>query len=164
MKRKDIVIGLIVLAVLAGIIFWFQKPNKDLKVPETSSVEEKMEEYFNVEIPEDVEKTQLLEVGEGDGTGIATRNYENDTFIHVVLADLPQPKAPYFYEGWLVRGQEGDENFDYISTGKMRFAKGGFLLEFESSIDYLGYKGVVITQEEKEDDIPEEHVLEGAFQ
>jgi hypothetical protein len=164
MKRKDIVIGLIVLAALAGIIYWFRKPKDELKVPETPSVEERMEEFFNVEIPEDIEKTQLFEVIEGYGTGIATRNYENGVFTHVVLADLPHHEAPYFYEGWLVRGEEGDDDFDYISTGKMRFAKGGFLLEFESGTDYSDYNGVVITSEEIEDDIPEEHVLEGTFQ
>jgi len=164
MKRKDIVIGLIVLAALAGIIYWFRKPKEELKVPQTPSVEEKMEEFFNVEIPEDVEKAQLFEVIEGYGTGIATRNYENGVFTHVVLADLPHHEAPYFYEGWLVRGEEGDDDFDYISTGKMRFAKGGFLLEFESGTDYSDYNGVVITSEEIEDDIPEDHVLEGTFQ
>ena len=163
MKRKDIVIGLIVLAVLAGVIFWIRKPKEDLIVPQTTSVEEKMEKFFNVEIPEDVEKTQLFEAIEGYGTGVATRNYENGVFTHVVLADLPHHEAPYFYEGWLVRGEEGDVDFDYISTGKMRFAKGGYLIEFESSIDYLDYSGVVITSEKTEDDIPEDHVLEGAF-
>lgn len=163
MKRKDIVIGLIVLAVLAGIIFWFRKPNEELTVPETSSVEEKMEEFFNVEIPEDVEKAQLDEVVADYGTGIATRNYENDIFVHVVLADLPALEEGFYYEGWLVRGKEGDDDFDYISTGKMRIAKGGHLLEFESSTDYSDYQGVVITQEETEDDTPEKHILEGTF-
>ncbi|MBU0572782.1 anti-sigma factor [Patescibacteria group bacterium] len=163
MKRKDIVIGLIVLAALAGIIYWFQKPKEELKVPETPSVEEKMEGIFSVEIPEDIEKAQLKDAVGGDASGIATRSYDNGTFIHVVLADLPGPEEGFFYEGWLVRGKEGDADFDFISTGIMRLAKGGYLLEFESEIDYLDYQGVVITLEETEDDIPEKHVLEGAF-
>ena len=163
MKRKDIVIGLIVLAALAGIIFSFRKPKDNLTVPSTPSVEEKMEEFFSIEIPEDVEKTKLSGVVEGFGTGIATRTYENSIFEHVVLADLPQPEAPYFYEGWLVRGEVGDDNFDFISTGKMILAKGGFILEFKSDIDYSDYRGVVITNEEIEDSTPEEHVLEGVF-
>ncbi len=163
MKRKDIVIGLIVLAALAGIIYWFRRPKEEFKVPETPSVEEKMEGFFNVEIPEDVEKAQLKDVVGGDALGIATRNDENGTFIHVVLADLPSPEEGFFYEGWLVRGKEGDDDFDYISTGKMRFAKGGYLLEFESSTDYFDYQEVVITLEETEDGTPETHVLEGDF-
>ena len=163
MKRKDIVIGLVVLAVLAGIIFWFRKPKEEFKVPEIPSVEEKMEEFFNVEIPEDIEKAQLKDVIGGDALGIATRNYENGTFVHVVLADLPNPEEGFYYEGWLVRGKEGDDDFDYISTGKMRLAKGGYLLEFESSTDYLDYQEVVITLEKTEDNLPEKHVLEGTF-
>jgi hypothetical protein len=163
MKRKDIVIGLIVLAALAGIIFWFRKPKDEFKVPETPSVEEKMEEFFNVEIPEDIEKAQLKDVAGGDALGIATKDYKNGIFVHVVLADLPSLEEGFFYEGWLVRGKEGDDDFDYISTGKMRLGKGGYLLEFESSTDYYDYQGVVITQEETEDSIPEKHILEGAF-
>jgi len=163
MKRKDIVIGLVVLAALAGIIFWIRKPKEELTVPQTTSVEEKMENFFNVEIPEDVEKAQLKDVVGSDASGVATRNYENDLFVHVVLADLPDPEEGSFYEGWLVRGKAGDDDFDFISTGKMNFAKGGFLLEFESDVDYSDHPGVVITLEETEDDIPEDHVLEGVF-
>jgi hypothetical protein len=163
MKRKDIVIGLIVLAALAGIIFWFRKPKDEFKVPEAPSAEEKMEEFFNVEIPEDIEKAQLKDVVGGDALGIATRSYENDVFVHVVLADLPDLEGGSFYEGWLVRGEEEDGDFDYVSTGKMRLGKGGYLLEFESSTDYIDYQGVVITQEETEDDTPEKHILEGTF-
>lgn len=163
MKRKDIVIGLLILAVLAGIIFWFRKPKEEFKVPEIPSVEEKMEEFFNVEIPEDVEKAQLKDVMGGDALGIATRRYENGAFVHVVLADLPDLEEGFFYEGWLVKGKEGDDDFDYISTGKMRLAKGGYLIEFESSTDYLNYQEVVITLEKTEDNNPEKHVLKGAF-
>ncbi len=163
MKRKDIMIGLIILAILAGIIYWFRKPKEDLKVPEAPSAEEKMEESFNVEIPEDVEKAQLEDVVDGDGMGIATRTFENGTFVHVVLADLPDLEEGLFYEGWLVRGTEGDDDFDYVSTGIMRLGKGGYLLEFESNTDYSEYQGVVITHEEKEDDNPETHILEGSF-
>jgi hypothetical protein len=95
--------------------------------------------------------------------GIATRKQENGTFIHVVLADLPDPEEGSFYEGWLVRGEVGDTDFDFISTGKMILAKGGYLLEFESTTDYSDYPGVVITLEEAEDENPETHVLEGIF-
>lgn len=163
MKRKDIVIGLIVLAALAGIIFWFRKPKDELRVPEIPSAEERMEEFFNVEIPEDIEKAQLEDVTGGDALGIATRNDENGVFVHVVLADLPDLEEGSFYEGWLIRGKEGDDDFDYVSTGKMRLGKGGYLLEFESSTDYFSYQEVVITLEKTEDNLPEKHVLEGTF-
>lgn len=164
MRKTDIVIGLFILAILAGIIFWIRKPEKDLQVPEDmTTVEEEMENFFNIEIPEDAEKAQLKDVAGGDSSGIATRDQENGTFVHVVLADLPDPEGTDFYEGWLVRGKVGDDNFDFISTGKMIIAKGGYLLDFESRDDLSEYMGVVITLEEVADANPETHVLEGSF-
>jgi hypothetical protein len=165
MKKADIVIGLVILAILAGIIFWVRRPKEELQVPEntTDNVEEKMESFFNIEIPEDAEKAQLKDVTGGNASGIATRDQGNGTFVHVVLADLPDPEEGFFYEGWLVRGKTGDENFDFISTGKMTMAKGGYLLEFESQDDLSEYTGVVITLEEVEDANPEKHILEGSF-
>ncbi len=164
MRKTDIVVGLIILAVLAGIIFWIRKPKEELQVPEDmTTIEEEMENFFNIEIPEDAEKAQLKDVTGGDSSGIATRDQENGAFVHVVLADLPDPEGTDFYEGWLVRGKVGDDNFDFISTGKMIVAKGGYLLDFESKNDLSEYVGVVITLEEVADANPEAHVLEGSF-
>lgn len=165
MNRRDIVIGLVILAALAGFIYFRsrQPTPEDLQVPQTLSVEEEIEEAFKVEIPEDVDKAELKDVVGGDASGIATRKFEGGKFTHTVLADLPDPEPGIFYEGWLVRGKEGDEDFHLISTGRMRTAKGGYLLEFESSTDYTDHKNVVITQEKVADDIPEEHILEGEF-
>lgn len=161
MKKRDVVIGLIILAGLAGIIFWARKPQETLEVPHIPSVEEKMEGIFNLEIPEDTEKAQLEDVSGGDASGIATRSYENGGFSHVVLADLPDPEEGFFYQGWLVRGAIEDK--DFISTGKMVLVKGGYLLEFESDIDFSEYEGVVISLEKIDDKEPEKHILEGQF-
>ena len=57
----------------------------------------------------------------------------------------------------------GDADFAFISTGPMSVAKGGYLLEFSSAIDYSDYKGVVITLEKVNDKTPETHILEGSF-
>ena len=157
MKRRDIVIGLIVLAVLAGIIFLARRQREQPELQTTPSVEERLEESFNLEIPEDVEKIELADVSGGDSSGIATRKFEDATFTHVVLADLPEPEEGKFYEGWLVKGEE------VVSTGRLRVAKGGYLLEFESSTDYSDYKTVVVSEEEIADATPEKHILEGSF-
>lgn len=158
MKRRDIVIGLVVLAVLVGIIYWVRRPGKEgPKLPTTPSLEEQIEESFNLQIPEDVEKAELKDVYDGDSTGLATRKYESGKFTHAVLADLPEPASGKFYEGWLVKGDE------VISTGKLTIAKGGYLLEFESGMDYSDYNDVVVTQEAVDDNTPEEHILEGTF-
>lgn len=164
MKARDIVIGLIILAVVAGAIVAIRRARAPKTVPTpTPSIEQQLEKSFNFEIPDDVERADLRDVSGGTGSGIATRKYEAGRFSHTVLTDLPDPSAGTFYEGWLVRGKEGDSNFAFISTGKMRIAKGGYLLEFESGKDYSEYKGVVITLERVDDKKPETHILEGSF-
>jgi len=164
MKARDIVVGLIILAVLAAGIVAIRRARAPKTVPTpTPSIEQKLENSFNLEIPDDVERADLRDVSGGTGSGIATRKYAAGRFDHMVLADLPDPAAGTFYEGWLVRGKQGDANFAFISTGRMRVAKGGYLLEFESGKDYSEYKGVVITLEKVNDTKPETHILEGSF-
>ena len=164
MNRRDIIIGVVILVLVIGAVLWFRgRTSKEVMAPTTSS-EEQIEKSFNLTIPEDVDKAELEDVSGRDGSGVATRKYENGTFSHMVLADLPDPAAGTFYEGWLVRGKMGDANFIYISTGKLTVAKGGYLLEFQSkTIDYSDYTGVVVTLEKINDGKPETHVLEGSF-
>jgi len=156
-KARDIVIGLVILAVLAGAIYFIRRPRQRLEELPTPSTEEKIKESFNLEIPEDVDKAQLKDVSGGSGSGMATRSFEGGKFKHMVLADLPDPAAGTFYQGWLVK------DGDLFSTGKMRIAKGGWILEFESSVDYSDYNQVVVTQESVDDETPETHILEGEF-
>lgn len=165
MNRRDIVIGILILALLGGVIYWRQRsqPSEEMRVPETLSVEEQLEQRFGTEIPEDVEKAELRDVTGGASSAIATRKFENGVFTHSVLADLPDPQGGHFYEGWLVRGQEGDENFVVLSTGRMRIAKGGWVLDFQSNNNLSDYNNVVITLEEVADTTPETHILEGSF-
>lgn len=162
-NRRDIIIGVIVLILVVGAALWLRNRNtKDVMAP-TVPIQEEIERSFNLTIPEDVDKADLKDVSGGNGSGIATRKYENGKFSHMVLADLPDPVAGTFYEGWLVRGKMGDDNFAFISTGMLRVAKGGFLLEFNSTTDYSNYMGVVVTLEKVNDKTPETHILEGAF-
>jgi hypothetical protein len=157
-NKRDIVIGLVVLMLLVGIVFWLRRRTKQptLKLP-SPSVEEKLEESFKIEIPEDVEKVVLNDIAGSNASGIATRKFENGRFVHAILADLPDLKKGSFYQGWLVKEEE------FVSTGRMRVAKGGYLLEFKSGTDYSDYKKVVVTREKLLDNTPEEHVLEGNF-
>ena len=159
MEKRDIVIGIIILAALAGFIYFRGKKEtpEELQVPQTLSIEDRLEQAFDFEIPEDVDKAELEDATGGDASGIATRKFENGQFTHTVLADLPDPETGAFYEGWLVK----DESV--ISTGRLRIAKGGYLLEFQSSTDYLEHSDVVITLEKVADSNPEEHILEGSF-
>ena len=156
MKKRDVVIGLLIFAILAGMTYW---RNKKTLLPDSinSQLELDLEEAFNLDIPDTAQKAELAGVGDYAGSGIATRAYENGNFSHAVLADLPDPAVGSFYEGWLVSGPK------FISTGRMRIAKGGWILEFDSAIDYSDYNGVVITLEKTADKLPEDHVLEGTF-
>lgn len=159
MNKQDILVGVVILAVLGAVIYFWQRPEppEELRVPQTLSIEDQIEETFKLEIPEDVDKAELKDVTGGTATGLATRKFEEGRFIHTVLADLPDPEAGKFYEGWLVKDDE------VISTGRLRLAKGGYLLEFQSSTDYSDHAGVVITLETVADTTPEKHILEGSF-
>jgi len=165
MNRRDIVIGFVILAALAGFIYFRAKREtpQELTVPQTLSTEDTLEKKFGLTLPENVDRAELKDLSGGDASGIATRKFENGTFTHTVLADLPDPEAGTFYEGWLVRGKQGDDNFAFISTGRMTLAKGGYILEFTSQTNYSDYSNVVVTSEKQADTTPETHILEGSF-
>jgi len=158
MNKKDIVIGFVVLGLLAVLIYRLQTPefNEELQVPQTLSVEDTIEEKFNLNIPEDVDKAELKDVSGGDASAIATRKFlpaqagENGQFTHTILADLPDLEAGKNYEGRLI------QNDNEINTGALRVAKGGYLLEYKSDQDFSTYNKVKII-------LDGQIVLEGDF-
>ena len=165
MKKRDIVIGLVVLLLLAGVIYWRQRVEKpeEIKIPETLSTEDKIEERFNVQIPENVEKAELKDVSGSNASGIATRKFENGEFELGILADLPTPETGEFYQGWVNKGEEGKEDYRILTLGKLRIAKGGYLLDFKSSTDYTDYNKVVVSLEKTLSSAPDRLILEGSF-
>jgi hypothetical protein len=167
MKRRDIVIGLVILLVIVGLFYFRQKGNgEDMIVPEeqtASDVERRIEERFNVEIPDDVNKAELRDANDGDGSAIATRKMENNTFTHSVLADLPDPETGKFYQAWLVRGEEADEDYSIVLTGRMQVAKGGWVLEYSTTQNLEDHNRVLVTLESVNDQKAEDVVLEGEF-
>ena len=71
MKAKDIVICIAVVALLTATIL-VVKNNRDAKLQEslkgTPTIEQKVEEKFGgLQVPADVEKTELKDVSGGDG-------------------------------------------------------------------------------------------------
>mgnify|MGYP001564336250 CR=1 FL=1 len=166
MNRREILFVIGFLVILAGVVYLIKRPKtktEPISTPDFSQVQQKLEKNFNLQIPENIDKAQLKDVTGGNASGIATRKFEAGKFFHTVLADLPDPAKGYFYEGWLVRAKQGDSDFDFFSTGRMKMTKGGWILEYQSTKNYPDHKGVVITLEKVADKKPEKHILEGSF-
>ncbi|KKQ74036.1 MAG: hypothetical protein US96_C0043G0007 [Candidatus Woesebacteria bacterium GW2011_GWB1_38_5b] len=167
MERKDIVIGIVIVAILALVIYWLRRPETPqitvLPSP-TPSIEQSIESVFNVDIPEGLEKAELKPVGDVIGTALATRVFENSKFTFSVLADLPDPINGEYYNVWISQGAPDDQSVKLTSLGKMRVAKGGWMLEYQSNTNYPDYNSVVVTQESVSDSKPETRILGGSFQ
>jgi hypothetical protein len=169
MQRQRLFAALIVVLVIVGLVLFIRKGKEEegeVGEGEGVRIEDVVSELstqLGVTVPEDVERISLSDVSGGAATGLATRKVEDGRFIHTVLAALPDLSAGTFYEGWLVRGAEGDEDYSILSTGKLRISKGGYLLEFSSSQDLSDHPKVVVTLESVDDGKPETHILEGKF-
>jgi hypothetical protein len=168
MNRRDIVIGGVILLILAGV-FYFRSKNDDsaMKVPETkveaSSTEQSMEDKFKVSIPDDAPKAELKSVNESDATGIATRKDVDNSHEVMILADLPDLQKGMVYQGWLVKGNEGQDDYNVISVGRLTSAKGGYMLNYQTKTDYSDHSKVVISEEKPGASKIGTKVLEGNF-
>jgi hypothetical protein len=151
MNRRDLIVGVVILAILAGFIYYWKKPTLDeqLKVPQTLSVQDQIEDKFNLSIPDNVDKAELNDVSGGNASAIATREYSDGKFTATILADLPDPESG-FYTSELAKDNET------IATGSLILAKGGYLLEYQSSQDLSDFSTVRVKLNDK-------IILEGSF-
>lgn len=154
-RRRDIVTGLVILVVVAGLVYWFKFRKPTPSVPQVNNpsiqqVEQGIEDKFKFKVPDNVEKAQLKDITGGDGSGIATKNE--------ILVDLPDPEPGTFYQAWLQNA-----NGKLLSLGKLGMVKGGWLISYNGA-DYPTYNKIVISQEKVLDGAIEERVLEGSFQ
>jgi len=167
MKKNDVLVVAIVafsLAALTYYYFFYQKQSEpQLRVsdvgPRELSVEDSIEERFRLEIPEDIEKTELHNRSNESVKGIATREFEEGKFFLTILANIPEGD----YHAALIRGNEGEEIFDIMPIGKLRVAKGGYLIEFQSNTDLSEYNHVVVSEDPITTTIPSELVFDGSF-
>lgn len=168
--QKQQLLGFAVVVIIFATLFWFFRDTQPIQETETKSDQtmvedlgEKLSTQLGVSIPDDVERITLTDLrGEG-ATGLATRNYRDGLFSHSVLAALPDLTSNTYYQGWLVRGSEGEENRSVISTGRLGTSKGGYLLEYSTSQDLMDHNQVWVTVETQDDNTPETRVLEGNF-
>lgn len=166
MKNRDIAIGVIVLLLLAGFIYYRQRNQRPVEtVPASTAAdtEKNLEDKMKIEIPEDVDKAELKDQTGGSSTAIATKDFTGGKFTSSVIADLPAPEVGGFYQAWLVKGESGSSDYSAVSLGKLRSAKGGYLLDFSGAKDYPDYNKVQVTLEKNSDNTPEKVVLEGNF-
>ncbi|MBD3208527.1 MAG: hypothetical protein GF370_03685 [Candidatus Nealsonbacteria bacterium] len=106
---------------------------------------------------------ELERVGSIEGTMVATRSYDGETFEHTVTGQIEEPPSDKFYEGWLVANTP---SLDFFSTGELEEEGGTFQLEYITEQDVRDHNQVVITLETKEsglDGVPEDHLFEGEF-
>ncbi len=166
MKLRDIVIAVIILGVVGFILYNISTNDNtpELEASPTPSVAERdLEERFGRDIPDDVERVELRSPSvEGEEpervSAIATRDFEDNQYMATILADLEQPTGGTSYYAWINR----DDTF--VLLGRMQQAKGGWLIDYESSIDYSEYNKVVISEQSTTGDQPEDIVLEGTFE
>jgi len=159
-------IGVAVVLLVVGGFLMLRGGNgqglDEAALGEGIEIEERASEFakqMGVTLPEDVEKASLADVSGGEGSGIATRDFVEGSFSHSVLAAVPEPVAGSWYEGWLVR----PDPFDVVYTGKLRVAKGGWVLDYTANEDLTDHTQVVVTLEKVDDQKPEAHILEGSF-
>ncbi len=168
MNRRDIVIGIIILLVAGGFLYYRSKnTNEVMKVPDVKSdqatTEKNLEDKFKVDIPDDTPKAELKDVSGGNASAIATRKDEDGNHTVTILADLPDPTVGSFYQGWIVKGEEGQEDYSLISLGKLILSKGGYKLDYQSKTDYSDHTKVIVSEETSKTDKTIKPILEGNF-
>lgn len=166
MNWKDILIGLILLAGLAGLIYYWQTPPaqpENLRVPQTLSIEDEIERAFNIQVPDDVDKAELKSTDGSSSSGLATRKFENSRFELTILADLPENDSSRFYKAWIQRGETNSEGYSLLPIGRLHLAKGGFLVDYSANVDYSDHLKILVSRESKDDDLLEDLILQGSF-
>ena len=152
-SRRDVLIGFVVVVlIIIGIIAYRQNKAKKVSVtptPTSITFENELEDSFKYDIPDNANSIELKDVSGGNGRGIATEKE--------VLADIEDPAIGYYYEAWL----ENSSN-ERVSLGRLRMAKGGWLLEYDKS-QRGDYNKLIISLERANDFTIEKRILEGTF-
>lgn len=152
-NRKDVIVGFIVILVAVSGAYLYRYLKKPKAVVSTQSpasyeFQKDFEDSFKLDIPDNVNSIELKDVSGGDSRGIATDNE--------ILVDAPDPDTGFYYEAWL------EKESGLVSLGKLKIAKGGWLIEYDKSKN-VGSTKVIISLEEVNDNKVEKRILEGSF-
>ena len=165
MKNRNVrIIAAFAVILLAsyGISKWYQRyqRNKELQnlVSSSPSPIEALKDQFKYEIPQNAETVELKDITGGGSSAIFVKEKSADKFNYTVLSDMPDLTGGSVDSAWRFKTIDTDE---YTKLGNLTVAKGGYLLDIQSSNSYQEYKFVVISKETKNDSIIEEKILEG---
>lgn len=157
---KVLLIIILIVVLIVVVFVFFNRGGQEATAPGITQTQ------TPTAIPETMEEVrkqgELKDVSGGSGSGMTQTLYENGKFTHSIIALIPDPTVGKFYEGWLVKKEEG-KVINFFSTGKMTKEGGAYILNFEDSKDYPDHNDVVITLEVKDDKQPEAHILEGTL-
>ena len=153
---------LVLGAVVIGLIWWRQQGlvNQDEDIlAEQLALEQQVNEFLEergIELPEGSDRANLRSVAGELGTGVATRVEGGEQTEFTVVAALQELEAGW-YEAWLRADGE------VLSMGRMRSAKGGFVVDYSTGVDASSYSNVVVSRQDSSTSEPMEIVLEGEF-
>ena len=160
-NRQFLVIGAIIL-VIVGLI-WLRGRNAGLQIEvpdEDTQLEEQVNRFLEdrgITLPEGADRANLRDRTDSGYTGISTRQIQDNSTTYTIIASLDDLDMGW-YEAWIVNNDD-----DFISLGRLRTSKGGFLLDYSTSIDTEGYNKVQISQESSVASRPSDIILEGEF-
>lgn len=168
--RNILIIAVIFIVIILVIIFLIRRNrnantlslNSALPTP-TSNYQQELKDNFGIVLPTNAIKADLKDVNGGNQMGLATKDLENGQSSYAIIANLEDPATGNFYQAWLIRGKEGDTDYDLVSLGKLYLAKGGWMVTYTTGKDLSDHKTVLITSESTFDNTPEKHILEGSF-
>lgn len=150
-SKRDVLIGLIfiILIVVASLVYKKVKTPKPLEDDSVNNISflEEIKNDFRYDIPDDIKVAELKDVAGGDGRGIVTETE--------ILADLIDPEVG-FYQVWV------EKDGEYVSLGKMRVAKGGWMIEYEKINSQFPVK-FIVSLEKTFDNKIETKILEGTL-
>lgn len=182
MNKGIVIAGIIILVLVVGGFYVANQQAKQaeqtkmaqekaaMKAKEDTAMKEKESKDAMMKKDEEVmtmamqdtssKKATLTDVSGGTGTGKAYVLRKNGKLYHTATANVPDPAAGTFYEGWLaVKGANPPQ---FVDTGKLKKQKdGSYQVSYSSDNLYEGYDFVVITWEKVDDQQPEKHILEG---
>jgi thiol-disulfide isomerase/thioredoxin len=104
---------------------------------------------------------RLSPVDSGSASGEVGYSFSGTNFVMLAkFSDLDEPQEGYFYEGWLVKPDDGK----LISTGRANSVTSTWVNSFSSNTDYTTYTKYVLTLEPDDGNPdPATHVLEGTL-